>query len=68
MARAAQEAGRRAGSVPLPGGGASPVNDGEGGSPAVTEVREIREAINLHPYHYSANNPVKFTDPDGETP
>jgi hypothetical protein len=24
--------------------------------------------VNLHAYHYAGNNPVKYTDPDGETP
>ena len=24
--------------------------------------------VNLHTYHYAGNNPVKYTDPDGESP
>ena len=24
--------------------------------------------VNFHTYHYSNNNPIKYTDPDGETP
>ena len=27
----------------------------------------VYNTVNLHAYHYSANNPVKYTDPNGET-
>jgi hypothetical protein len=35
------------------------------GSPALEGAVLIRGAANLHLYHYTANSPVKFTDPDG---
>jgi hypothetical protein len=28
----------------------------------------IYNVINMHLYHYAGNNPVKYTDPDGESP
>ncbi|MEL3909064.1 MAG: hypothetical protein P1P64_08690, partial [Treponemataceae bacterium] len=26
----------------------------------------VFNVVNLHVYHYAGNNPVKYTDPDGE--
>jgi len=28
----------------------------------------VFNTVNLHVYHYAGNNPVKYTDPDGESP
>ena len=48
------------------------------GAPINDEVRKrngnlpgmggVFNVVNLHTYHYAGNNPVKYTDPDGETP
>jgi RHS repeat-associated protein len=50
----------------LPG---APINDEarkrNGNLPGMGGVFNL---VNLHVYHYSANNPVKYTDPDGRSP
>jgi RHS repeat-associated protein len=47
----------------------APVNDeakkGNGNLPGQGGVFNL---VNLHVYHYAGNNPVKYVDPDGETP
>ena len=34
--------------------------------PSIFYLFSSEEMINLHMYHYAGNNPVKYTDPDGE--